>query len=99
MPIEHVPGAIASFRNVPQVTRDAIGSLSMLLKQTAGDVIADAIASHVEKLIRERRLPEKWDHVVERQALAGVEERVAERRGRTSKPNAPADTSDVVGAH
>jgi len=79
MPIEHEPGAIATFRNVPQTTRDAIGSLAMLLKLPAGQVIADAIASHVEKLIREERLPAKLDRLIERQAQAGAEERTAVR--------------------
>ena len=102
MPIEHQPGAIATFRNVPQATRDAIGSLAMILKTTGGDVIAAAVAGYVEMLNREGRLPERWDRLVERQALAGVEERVAEvadRRRRAVKGKTSVGAGDAAHVH
>lgn len=102
MPIEHQPGAIATFRNVPQATRDAISSLSMLLRTTHGDVITEAVAIYVEKLKVNGRLPEMWDHVVERQARAGLDERtveVTQRRRRSAKMTRPTGAPDADPIH
>ena len=99
MPIEHKSGAIATYRNLPQATRNAIGSLSMLLRTTQGDVITDAVAVYVEKLKANGQLPEMWDRVVERQARAGIDERTVEvtrqlRRPAKMKPPTGAPDAD-----
>jgi hypothetical protein len=81
VPVEYKEGDIATFRNVPRATKDAIALMSWSLKKTQGEVIAEAVEVYASRLIAEGRLAD-WGARVARSAASATAEQAARRTQR-----------------